>query len=488
MACNFSRLFRSALVQTNIRRVLLATMVFMIVSSIAGMICVVPDADAQPVTAWRQYTSAAEGGFSPEKLETARRYADSVRSAAVMVVHNGIVVAAWGDVARKLELHSVRKNLVSSLFGIAAARGTIDLDRTLGSIGIRDRDSLTRREQDARIRDLLAARSGIYLPAAYADQSQDEERPARGSHGPDTHFFYNNWDFNVLGVVYERLTGSSLYDSFAREVAGPVGMEDFSPGDGFLVLEPSRSMHPAHTFRMSTRDLARFGLLYLNGGKWGQRQVIPRVWVDESTRPKSATGDRTGYGYLWWSREPGSMGDAYPEANRRAMYYGTGTGGQLVLVIPSDNLVIIHRGDTDNGRPVSGRAAWQVVERILTAKVGEARRTPATMQLSPSAFDTQLPPARQPNYIDLDSGLIADLSGEYEVAPGAVVRVFEFDGRLFGNFPGQGEAELFGLTSSEFTVRVQHGVRIAFTRDAAGEVTGFNAQIGRETFRGAKRR
>ncbi|MGK2963244.1 MAG: serine hydrolase [Gemmatimonadaceae bacterium] len=411
-----------------------------------------------------------------------------MQSAAVMVVLDGIVVAAWGDVARKLGLHSVRKSVVSSLFGIAAARGTIDLDRTLGDIGISDRDSLTSQEKAARIRDLLAARSGIYLPAAYADRSQDEERPARGSHGPDTHFFYNNWDFNVLGVIYERVTGSSLYDSFAREVARPVGMEDYSPGDGFLVFEPSGSLHPAHTFRMSTRDLARFGQLYLNGGKWGQEQVIPRSWVSESTEPKSATGNRAGYGYLWWSRDPGSMGEAYPEANRRAMYYGTGTGGQLVLAIPSDNLVIVHRGDTDNGRPVSGRAAWQVVERILAAKVGEARGKPATMPLTPGAFDSQLPPLQQPSYVDIDSSLIAELSGEYEVAPGVVVRVFDSDGRLFGNFPGQGEAELFGLTRSEFTIRVQHGVRIAFTRDEAGKVTGFDAQIGRETFRGRRRR
>jgi hypothetical protein len=177
----------------------------------------------------------------------------------------------------------------------------------------------------------------------------------------------------------------------------------------------------------------------------------------------------------------------YPEANRRAMFYGTGTGGQLVLVIPGDNLVIVHRGDTDNGRPVSGRSAWQVVERILAAKVGEARRKPATISLSPAAFDSQLPPFRQPSYVEVDPGLIAELRGEYEIAPGVVVRVFEFDGRLFGNFPGQGEAELFGLTRSEFTIRVQHGVRIAFTRDEAGRVTGFDAQIGREKFRGRKR-
>ena len=117
---------------------------------------------------------------------------------------------------------------------------------------------------------MISARSGVYLPAAYG-ASQEKGRPARGSHSPGTHWFYNNWDFNIAGVVYERATGEDLYESFDRRLAKPLGMEDWNPADGFRVYEPTKSRHPAHTFRISTRDLARFGQLYLQEGKLGRR-------------------------------------------------------------------------------------------------------------------------------------------------------------------------------------------------------------------------
>ncbi|NOT09852.1 MAG: serine hydrolase [Gemmatimonadales bacterium] len=442
---------------------------------------------AGPTGAWRQYATPEAAGFSSEGLAKAFRYADSVRSGAVMIVYRGSVVGAWGDVSRKLDLRSVRKSLVSALFGIAADRKQISLDRTLGSLGIADNAPLTAAEQGARIRDLLAARSGVYLPAAYADASQDTERPARGSHAPNTFWFYNNWDFNTLGVIYERFVDSSLYASFDTRVAGPIGMEDYQLADGYLVYEPTNSLHPAHTFRMSARDLARFGQLYLQGGAWNGRRLIPREWVAESTAPKSTVGGPgQGYGYMWWTRAPGSMGATYPEADKRALYYGSGTGGQLVLVIPSDELVIVHRGDTDNNRYISGRDAWRIVELILSARTGTASGAAARIPLTPAPFASQLPAVPEPVFIALDAPLRAELSGRYEIAPNTIVRLFEFAGRLFGNFPGQGEAELFGTTRSSFTIRALPGVRIDFERDAAGRVTGMSGQIGPPRFRGVK--
>ena len=68
-----------------------------------------------------------------------------------------------------------------------------------------------------------------------------------------------------------------------------------------------------------------------------------------------------------------------------------------------------------------------------------------------------------------------------------MVRIFEFNGRLFGNFPGQGEAELFGLSRSEFTIRVIPGVRFVFERGANGAITSVSGAIGAQRFRGVKR-
>jgi CubicO group peptidase (beta-lactamase class C family) len=405
-----------------------------------------------------------------------------------MVVHRGVVVAAWGDVARKLELHSVRKNIVSALYGIAVDRREIDIGRTLADLGITDREPLTTVEQSARVRDLLAARSGVYLPAAYADASQDGERPQRGSHAPDTHWFYNNWDFNTLGVIYERVLDTSLYRSIAERLARPIGMQDYVPEDGYLAYVPTSSIHPAHTIRMSARDLARVGHLYLQNGRWNGQQVLSREWIRESTSARSSVGPGEGYGYLWWTRAPGATGAEYPLANRHAMYFGAGTGGQLLLVVPSEELVIVHRGDTDHDRKIAGRDVWRIVELILAAHTGTASSPTAPRgPMTPVPFASQLPPVAPRRYIAIDSVLMAELAGAYQIAPNVTVRLFPDNGRLFGNFPGMGEAELSAVSRSELVVRTQPAIPVTIDRDAAGRVTGFSAQIGPRRVKGVKR-
>jgi CubicO group peptidase (beta-lactamase class C family) len=440
-----------------------------------------------PEGPWRQYASPTAAGFSVEGLERARRYADSVRSGAVMAIHRGIVLAAWGDVGRELELHSVRKSLVSAMYGVAVADGRIRLDQTLGELALAERTPLTEGEQRARIRDLLAARSGVYLPAAYAGAEQDRERPARGSAAPGTRFSYNNWDFNVLGVIYEQLTGDSLYAAFDRRIAQPLGMEDYQRSDGFLVYEPSSSLHPAHTFRMSARDLARFGQLYLQRGRWTGKQIVSEEWVVESTRPKSELGDGRGYGFLWWTYAAGSLGSRYPTLNRMDVFAGSGTGGQYLAVVPAADMVIVHRGDTDNGRQVPGRDVWMIAEMILAARRGAPQPAPGTMPLAPLALTTQAPPRTRVRFPPLDSAAMTAYVGEYQVSPQVTVRVFVYRGRLFANFPGRGEAELLRVGADDFTIMPIPGAEIRFARDTDGRVRGMVAEVGGERLRAERR-
>lgn len=461
-----------------------ATLAIMLVSVRPAL----ADAQSAPGGPWRQYATPEEAGYSATKLDAARRYADSVRSGAVMAVVRGSVLAAWGDVSRPLELHSVRKSIVSAMYGIAAADGKVDTNRTLLQLGIDDRQPLTPQEKTARISDLLAARSGVYLPAAYAASDQDQTRPARGSHAPGTNFFYNNWDFNVLGVIYERLTGNGFYEAFRARLATPLGMEDYRDGDGFLVYEPSGSIHPAHTLRLSARDLARFGQLYLQRGVWNGLRLIPAEWVAASTTPRSDVGGGRGYGWLWWTYAAGSMGDRYPALNKMNTFAGSGTGGQFVLVVPAADLVLVHRGDTDHGRNVSGRAVWTIAELILSAREGTASAAPKLIPLQPVALASQAPAMPRPRYVAIDSALMAEYAGEYAIAPDVNVRVFVFEHRLFANFPGQGEAELLGLSRSEFTIMPVPGVRVRFERSATGVVTAMSGNIGPQQFQGPRKR
>lgn len=125
--------------------------------------------------------------------------------------------------------------------------------------------------------------------------------PPRGAHPPGTYWVYNNWDFNALGTIFERLVGRSIFLEFQERIADQIGMTSDKPEHGWYHGQ-YYSKHPAYQFRMSARVLARFGWLFLNGVSWNNTQVVPSVWVAESTRTHSAISHGAfGYGYLWWT-------------------------------------------------------------------------------------------------------------------------------------------------------------------------------------------
>jgi CubicO group peptidase (beta-lactamase class C family) len=223
-----------------------------------------------PGTSWEPVTRE---GWDEAGLAVAKAYADSIGTATFAVVQRGRLVVRWGDIDQRLELHSMRKSLLSALIGIAVARGQIDLDATLARLGIDDvAPSLSDVEKQATVRQLLQARSGVYHPALYETAGMARRRPARGSHAPGTFWYYNNWDFNTLGTIYERAVGRSIFAAFAEEIAAPLQMQDYRVQDGRYVRGEDMSLYPAYPFHMSARDLARFGLLYARGGVWQGRQ------------------------------------------------------------------------------------------------------------------------------------------------------------------------------------------------------------------------
>ncbi|MDD1717409.1 MAG: serine hydrolase, partial [Methanoregulaceae archaeon] len=255
-----------------------------------------PQAAVYPGAEWTWASSPESLGWSSDKLAMARTYAERIGSAAVMIVDDGVVVAAWGDLERKYQCHSMRKSLISALYGIYIADGRIDLSRTLQDLGIDDLTPLTAVEKTANVADLLSARSGVYIEAAGEAASMKALRPDRGSHAPGTFWYYNNWDFNALGTIFDQLSGEkNIYTAFDKRIADPIGMEDYDPSELRYTYEPY-SRHPYYGFRMSTRDLARFGLLFLRNGRWGEQQVVPADWVRESTASHSVTGPQSGYG------------------------------------------------------------------------------------------------------------------------------------------------------------------------------------------------
>lgn len=332
----------------------------------AGEQAPVPEHFPGPV--W-QPVPAARAGFDAQALAQALQGVD--RRAAMMVVRNGREVARVGDVARANYTASVRKSVLSLLIGQAVARGELSLDATLAELGIDDEPPLLPEERQARVRDLVMARSGVYHLASNPGDAT-AAAPARGTQRPGSYFLYNNWDFNALGTILSRAAGTGVYELLARDLAAPLQFQDFSLGAQRLEGDRSRSLHPAYPMQLSTRDLARLGHLALARGQWAGRQVVPAAWVDVSTSTLTPPGDLNppawreeglGYGYLWWTVA------ADPASTWRGAFAAQGAGGQYLLVLPALGLVMAHEVPEASGTRVSWPQFASLACRISNAVV-----------------------------------------------------------------------------------------------------------------------
>lgn len=316
-------------------------------------------------TTWETITDPESVGWSTEKLQDAYEFSKDMDTAALMLIYQGKVLYHWGDLTRKYWVHSCRKSFLSALYGIHVDEGNIDISKTMADLEIDDNTpSLSETEKTATIQMLLQARSGIYHPAAAEAPSMKAARPERHSHAPGTFWYYNNWDFNALGTIFEQETGTKIFENLKERIADPIGMEDFEVSDGHYQYE-SLSIHPAYPFRMSARDMGRFGLLFLQNGVWKGDQIISERWIEESTSPYSDTGNSGGYGYMWWI----TGGQVLDNLNEGS-YYASGYNGHYIFIIPDLDLVVVHRVNTDTNDNVISLEFFYLLGLIIDAKTG----------------------------------------------------------------------------------------------------------------------
>jgi len=409
--------------------------------SVPGALC--------PGEDWRAAAASEDLGWSSAQLAEARAYAREIGSAAVMIVDRGVVVDAWGDIARNFHAHSMRKSLLSALYGIYVAEGKIDLSKTLQELGIDDCMPLTEAEKRATVTDLLKARSGVYIPAVGESALMQAIRPARGSHPPGAYWYYNNWDFNALGTIFDRATGEvSIYQAFKMRIADPIGIQDLAVQELRYTYQPD-SMHPYYGFAMSARDLARFGLLFARRGRWGDRQIVPASWVLESTSPHSNAGALGGYGYLWWVA-----------ANKRHLPNVTlpdgcfsmqGGPGQFVLVLPAWDIVIVHLVDS-----------YHPTNEVSNCQFGSLAR----LILKASTHNVGLEIPKVGERVELDEAELARFVGQYDGQTIPVpLSVEQNGGDLTAMMPPEGPFVLVPVTPTRLLIENWPGAHIEFTVD-----------------------
>ncbi|MDG5789578.1 serine hydrolase [Evansella sp. AB-P1] len=320
-------------------------------------------------TTWEAYDSPEDAGWSIDKLDEAKEYYDSLNSTAAIAIYDGKVLFSWGNVSKNSNAHSVRKSFLSSLYGIQEGHGNIDIDHTLHELNIDDQPRLSITEKNATIRDLLTSSSGVFHRAGEESWGMMRNRPTRGSHEPGAFFYYNNWDFNVLGTIYNNKTNNDLFLQFKEQIADPIGMEDFDLSNTEYRTEVRRSIHPSYLFQVSARDMARFGQLYLQEGNWDGEQIIPKDWIESSTTPQVnvLSNDVFDYGYMWWVATSGPFKDL-------GLYSAVGRYGQSIDIIPELNLVFVHRVDSNRRlfqlfpRGVNQEQRLRLLNMIIEAK------------------------------------------------------------------------------------------------------------------------
>ena len=325
-----------------------------------------------PARSWERIGRPEDAGFSSARLAEVLKRADSLGTTGMMVVVGGRVLLEHGDVEEVSYLASVRKSILSMLYGNYVANGTVRLDKSLAQMGIDDRLGLTDAEKRATIHDLLSARSGIYHPAS---NSGDDlaSAPPRGSQPPGAYMLYSNWDFNAVGTIFAQETGRAIYDALESDLARPLGLQDFDRGRHRLSGDTTRSRHLAYHIHLSTRDMARIGYLMLREGSWNGRQLVPREWVKQSTRaitpvaemnPERRRADRFGYGYLWWVWDGPAATGPFEGA-----YTGIGAGGQYITVIPALDMVVAHKTNVQRTRKqVRHPDYFDMVDMVVGAK------------------------------------------------------------------------------------------------------------------------
>ncbi|MCE7994148.1 MAG: serine hydrolase [Roseivirga sp.] len=319
---------------------------------------------------WTKASPATQGFIDKNFDELDDFIRNNASTTGLVVIVNGKMIYDYGNITQLSYLASCRKSVLSMLYGIYIDQGKIDLKKTLADLEIDDRQGLSDQEKTATIDNIINSSSGIYHPASNSGDNL-ADAPTRGSQKPGEYFLYSNWDFNAAGGIFEQETGIDIFDAVEKDIAGPIGMQDFKRNRQRKLGNLTRSKFPAYHMWFSTRDMARLGQLMLQKGKWNGKQIVPEAWVEKTTsvvtpiekmNPAGMRQGEFGYAYMWWIWDGPKASGAFEGA-----YTARGAYGQYITVLPKLDMVVAHKTNPDDGSTRWG-VYRQILERIVTAK------------------------------------------------------------------------------------------------------------------------
>ena len=268
---------------------------------------------------------------------------------------------------------SVSKTIMSALVGLAIEQGHIEsLDQSIadyyGEIinGDAAKSAIT-------VGNLLSMQAGLETTSFYnygAWVLSDDwfrfalEQPMRAE--PGTRLVYSTGNTHLLSGIITQATGRSTYQFARSALAQPMGIELNE-----WQKDPNGFYFGGNNMEFTPRQMMAFGQMYINGGKIGDRQVIPADWVERSTQPLvgSPRDLSRSYGYGWWIKD--MVGFEAP--------YAWGYGGQFIMLVPELDLVIVTTSSSQpgNGRRQHIRGLYRLLEhQVIKEAASEIIRPP----------------------------------------------------------------------------------------------------------------
>lgn len=331
-----------------------------------GACLLLTSASAAPVGGLPRNSPEAEGVESAavlEFLETADEKIDSLHS--FMMLRHGQVIAEawWAPYAPEVPhvMFSLSKSFASTAVGLAVAEGKLSVDDPVVKFFPDDVPAEASGNLKAmRVRDLLRMNTGHETePPRPLDKSWRKaflEHPVKFK--PGTHFLYNTSASYMLAAIVEKTTGQSLLDYMGPRLLEPIGIADVT-----WDKSPEGISLGGYGLNIKTEDIARFGQLYLQRGKWHSKQLLPASWVDDATGFQTSNGSNPrsdwdqGYGYQFWQSRHG--------------YRGDGAFGQYCIVMPEQEVVIAITSGLGNMQAVLDLVWEKILPGIRKAKLPE---------------------------------------------------------------------------------------------------------------------
>jgi CubicO group peptidase (beta-lactamase class C family) len=328
-------------------------------------------AQSWPGEQWTQALAAPSAALAqleayafPARDEAART---GVRSDALLVIRDGQIVyeryaAPTGADTAHLTW-SMAKSVLASVLGVAYGEGRFKLDAAVA-----DYYPPFAKHPQVKVGHLLHWASGLdwqedyeYAPlkssvvAMLYTRGREDMAAFTAEHSgafePGQHFRYSSGDSNVLAAALKTMVGAAAYPDYPwRALFEPLGIDSAVwERDGAGTFVGSSYVY------MTARDLARIGLLMQRGGRWGERQLLPKTWVEFNRTPfanyngqLAKPGDAVPGGHWWLNVELPGQAKPWPNAPADTLA-ALGHWGQGLYVLPSDNLVVVRYADDRDG-------------------------------------------------------------------------------------------------------------------------------------------